>query len=161
MGSYTGSVKVLAKDEKVFELEDIDVWRQSGTISEMVPDADTGPISEMVPDADTGSEIIVPLATVGSAELEKVIEYMKNMAEENTSNEDKQAWVNKYKIEMGEKENLPLLLKTIKAANFMNVENLFYELCNLLAEKIVEGDPKDAEIHFFASKSKRRRLRTE
>jgi S-phase kinase-associated protein 1 len=138
---YTGPVTVAADDGSERVLADINVWQQSGTIMEMVKDTDPG---------DT-----IPLASVGKEALDKVVEYMEQMAAfktERTSDEDKLAWVGDYKKTMEAQDQLPLLFQTMTAANFMNVKVLLDELCKFVAEMIAQRTPNEILDYFNIKK---------
>lgn len=134
---YTGPVTVAADDGSERVLADINVWGQSETITEMIKDTDPG---------DT-----IPLAEVGKEALDKVVEYMEKMAD-GTSDEDKQQWVNEYKQTMEAQDQLPLLFKTMTAANFMHVETLLDELCGFVAEMIAQKTPDEILDYFNIKK---------
>ena len=128
---YTGSVTVATADGSERVLDD-SLWSQSTTIKEMIVDTDPG---------DT-----IPLASVGPEALDKVGEWMKKMATlkgDDTTDEDKQTWINEYKETMTAQEQLPLLFSTMNAANFMNVKNLLDELCKFVAEMIAQRTPNE------------------
>jgi S-phase kinase-associated protein 1 len=134
---YEGPVTVQANDGSQRVLEGINVWGQSGTITEMVKDTDPG---------DT-----IPLASVPKEALDKAVEYMKKMAAFKAgaaSDEDKQTWVNDYKKSMEAQDQLPLLFQTMTAANFMNVKTLLDELCKFVAEMIAQRTPKEILDYF-------------
>jgi len=133
---YAGPVTVVAADGSERVLDNDSVWSQSETIKVMIVDTDPG---------DT-----IPLASVGPEALDKVVEWMKKMAD--TSDEDKQTWINEYKETMTAKEQLPLLFSTMNAANFMNVENLLDELCKFVAEMIAQRTPNEILDHFNIKK---------
>jgi S-phase kinase-associated protein 1 len=106
----------------------------------------------MVKDTDPGQKI--PLASVGPEELAKVIEWMKQMAAfkaDGTSDEDKQGWINEYKESMAAQDQLPLLFKTMNAANFMNMKLLLDELCKFVADMIAQRTP-DEILDYFSIK---------
>ena len=132
-----GPVKVAAEDGTELELSP-GVWEQSETIVEMAAGADPG--------------VTIPLPGVGKDALEKTVEYMEQMAKfkaEGTSEEDKKAWIdNTYKKAMEPKDQLPLLLQTINAANFMNVNSLLDELCKFVAKMISQRNPKEILEYF-------------
>ena len=139
---YTGPVKVVAEDGSEKLLKDINVWQQSETIFEMVKDTDPG----------DG----IPLASVPKEALDKVVEYMEQMAafkaDEAASDEDKQTWINDYKKSMEAKDQLPLLFQTMTAANFMNVKTLLDELCKFVAEMIAQKTPNEILDYFNIKK---------
>ena len=137
---YTGSVTVATADGSERVLDD-SLWSQSETIKVMIVDTDPG---------DT-----IPLASVGPEALDKVVEWMEKMAtfkEDDTSDEDKQTWINEYKETMTAQEQLPLLFSTMNAANFMNVEKLLDELCKFVAEMIAQRTPNEILDHFNIKK---------
>lgn len=137
---YTGPVTVAA-DGIERELKNINVWGQSRTISDTVK--------------ETGSEDTIPLATVPKEALDKVVEYMEKMAAfkaDETSDEDKQQWINEYKQTMEAQDQLPLLFQTMTAANFMNVETLLDELCKFVAEMIAQRTPNEILDYFNIKK---------
>ena len=139
---YTGPVTVQADVGSGRVLADIYVWGQSGIITEMVKDTDPG---------DT-----IPLTTVPSEALNKVVDYMEQMAQfkrDRTPDEVIQQWVSEYKKTMGEQEQLPLLFETMTAANFMDVKTLLDELCKFVAEMIAQKTP-DEILDFFNIKKK-------
>ena len=134
---YTGPVTVAAADGSERVLADINVWQQSETIAEMVKDTDSG---------DT-----IPLASVPSEALDKVVEYMEQMAAfkaGGASDEDKQQWVSEYKKTMEAQDQLPLLFQTMTGANFMNVKTLLDELCKFVAEMIAQRTPNEILDYF-------------
>ena len=138
---YTEPVTVAADDGSERELKDINVWQQSETIMEMVKDTDPGET--------------IPLASVSKDALDKVVEYMEQMAAfktENTSDEDKQAWINEYKKTMEAQDQLPLLFEMMTAANFMNVKTLLDELCKFVAEMIAQRTPNEILAYFNIKK---------
>tara|TARA_A100001015_G_scaffold258696_1_gene302117 strand:- start:3909 stop:4430 length:522 start_codon:yes stop_codon:yes gene_type:complete len=135
---YEGPVTVAADDGTEKVLADKDVWAQSETISEMVKDTDPG---------DT-----IPLASVPKEVLDKVVDYMEKMAEKETSDVDKQAWVSEYKKTMEAQDQLPLLFQTMEGANFMNVKTLLDELCKFVAEMIAQRTPNEILDYFNIKK---------
>lgn len=138
---YTGPVTVAADDGSERVLKDINVWQQSETIMEMVKDTDPG---------DT-----IPLAPVPKEALDKVVEYMEQMAAfkaDGTTDEDKQQWVSEYKKTMEAQDQLPLLFQTMTAANFMNVKTLLDELCKFVAEMIAGRTPNEILDYFNIKK---------
>ena len=138
---YTGAVTVAADDGTEREIENYEVWSQSGTIAETVKDTDSG---------DT-----IPLANVGKDALDKVVEYMEQMAAfkaDGTSEEDKQAWIDSYKKAFEPQEQLPLLVRTMNAANFMNVSKLLDELCKHVAEMVSKRTPNEILDYFNIKK---------
>jgi len=138
---YTGPVTVAADDGSERVLADINVWQQSETIMEMVKDTDPG---------DT-----IPLASVGKDALDKVVEYMEKMPAfkaEETSDEDRLAWIGDYKKTMEAQDQLPLLFQTMRAANFMNVKTLLNELCKFVAEMIAQRTPNEILDYFNIKK---------
>jgi len=138
---YTGPVTVAADDGRERELKDINVWQQSETIMEMVKVTDPG---------DT-----IPLASVPKEALDKAVEYMEKIAQfkaDGTSDEDKQQWVTEYKKTMEAQDQLPLLFKTMTAANFMQVKTLLDELCKFVAEMIAQRTPNEILDYFNIKK---------
>jgi S-phase kinase-associated protein 1 len=138
---YKGPVTVADDEGAETFLADDSVWSQSITIAEMVIDTDPG---------DT-----IPLASVGPDELAKVVEWMVKIAAfkaDGTSDEDKQAWKNEYKKSMAAQDQLPLLFKTMTAANFMNIKLLLDELCKFVAEMIAQRTPNEILDYFNIKK---------
>tara|TARA_B110000971_G_scaffold170191_1_gene174874 strand:+ start:510 stop:1055 length:546 start_codon:yes stop_codon:yes gene_type:complete len=138
---YEGPVTVIADDGSEKSLADDSVWSQSITIAEMVIDTDPGDP--------------IPLASVGKEELDKVVEWMEKMAAfkaDGTSDEDKQTWINEYKVSMAAQDQLPLLFKTMNAANFMNIKLLLDELCKFVAEMIAQRTPNEILDYFGIKK---------
>jgi S-phase kinase-associated protein 1 len=142
---YKGPVTVAAYTDDGTEetrvLGDDSVWSQSETISTMVIDTDPG---------DT-----IPLASVSKEALDKAVEWMEKMAAfkaDGTSDEDKQTWINKYKESMAAQDQLPLLFKTMTAANFMNIKLLLDELCKFVADMIAQRTPDEILDYFNIKK---------
>ena len=138
---YKGPVTVMADDGSQTSLADDSVWSQSITILEMVKDTDPG---------DT-----IPLASVGKDELDKVVEWMAKMAAfkaDGTSDEEQEDWKNEYKESMAAQDQLPLLFKTMTAANFMIVKPLLDELCKFVAEMIAQRTPNEILDYFNIKK---------
>ena len=138
---YTGPVTVAADDGSERVLKDINVWKQSVTIMEMVKDTDPGKT--------------IPLAAVPKEALDKVVEYMEKMAAfkaDGTTDEDKQQWISEYKKTMEAQDQLPLLFQTMTAANFMNVKTLLDELCKFVAEMIAQRTPNEILDYFNIKK---------
>lgn len=139
---YTGPVTVVTADDTIMELAG-DIWNQSETITEMVKDT------------DPGDQVNIPLSEVPKEALDKVVEYMKKMAEfktAGTSEEDRKQWVSEYKKSMEAQDQLPLLFQTMTAANFMNVKTLLDELCKFVAEMIAKRTPGEIEDLFNIKK---------
>jgi hypothetical protein len=137
---YTGLVTVADDEGRETVLANDSIWSQSETIAEMVKDTDPG---------DT-----IPLASVGPEELAKVVEWMEKMAAfkaDGTSDEEQETWKNEYKKSMAAQDQLPLLFKTMTAANFMNIELLLDELCKFVAEMIAQRTP-DEILDYFSIK---------
>ena len=137
---YYGPVTVADEDGLKTSLVDDSIWSQSETILEMVKDTDPG---------DT-----IPLASVGTEELAKVVEWMEKMAafkDDGTSDEDQEAWKNEYKESMAAQDQLPLLFQVMNAANFMAVKPLLDELCKFVAEMIAQRTP-DEILDYFSIK---------
>jgi S-phase kinase-associated protein 1 len=137
---YTGPVTVAddAGAERV--LADDSVWSQSETIMEMVKDTDPGDR--------------IPLASVGTDELAKVVEWMEKMAEfkaTDASDEDERNWINEYKRSMEPQDKLPFLFQVMNAANFMIVKPLLNELCKFVADMIAQRTP-DEILDYFSIK---------
>lgn len=138
---YTGLVTVAANDGTERELANYDVWSQSEMIMEMVKDTDPGET--------------IHLANVGKDALDKVVEYMEQMAKfkaDGTSEEDKQAWIDTYKKALEPQDQLPLLFQTMNAANFMIVGTLLDELCKFVAEMISQRTPNEILDYFNIKK---------
>jgi hypothetical protein len=134
---YTGPVTVQVEDGSERVLADKNVWGQSGTIKSMVEDIGPG-----------GT---IPLTTFPKEALDKVLEYMEQMAQfkaDGASDEEVQQWVSEYKKTMEAQDQLPLLFQTMTAANFMNVETLFDELCKFVAEMIAQRTPNEILDYF-------------
>jgi S-phase kinase-associated protein 1 len=107
----------------------------------------------MVKDTDPGDTI--PLASVGKEELAKAVEWMEKMAAfkaGGTSDEEQEAWKNGYKKTMAAQDQLPLLFKTMNAANFMNIKLLLDELCKFVAEMIAQRTPNEILDYFNIKK---------
>ena len=100
---------------------------------------------------DTDPETIIPLTAVPPEALDKVLEYMEQMAAfkaGGASDEDKQQWVSEYKKTMEAQDQLPLLFQTMTGANFMNVKTLLDELCKFVAEMIAQRTPNEILDYF-------------
>ncbi|MBT7896354.1 MAG: SKP1 family protein [Flavobacteriales bacterium] len=133
---YTGPVTVSDEDGNTRVLGDIKVWSQSETIVEMVKDTDPG---------DT-----IPLASANKGGLNKVVEWMEQMAKfkADSASDEGQTWINDYKATMASQDQLPLLISTMEAANFMIVKDLLDELCKFVADIIAQKTPAEILDHF-------------
>jgi len=139
--NYTGPLTVSDEDGNTRVLDDIKVWSQSETIMEMVKDTDHG---------DT-----IPLASANKEGLNKVVEWMEQMAAfktEGTSGEDQGVWINDYKESMAAQDQLPLLISTMNVATFMNIKSLLDELCKFVAVMIAQKTPNEILDHFNIKK---------
>ena len=133
----TDMVTVAAGDGTERELSH-EVWSQSEMIMEM-----------------KGTEDPISLADVGKDALDKVVEYMEQMAKfkaDGTSEEDKQAWIDTYKKAFEPQDQLPLLVRTMNAANFMIVRTLLDELCKHVAEMVSKRTPNEILDYFTIKK---------
>jgi S-phase kinase-associated protein 1 len=138
---YKGPVTVMTDDGSERVLADDSIWSQSETIPEMVRDTDPG---------DT-----IPLASVSKEELAKVVEWMEKMAAfkaDGTSDEEQEAWKNRYKGSMAAQDQLPLLFQVMNAANFMAVKPLLDELCKFVADMIAQRTPDEILDYFNIKK---------
>ena len=135
------SVTVVADDGTERELKNEGIWGQSETISEMVKDTD--------PDDK------IPLHAVTRDALDKVVEYMENMASLETdgaSETDKRAWLDEYNKSLEPKDQQRVLFETITAASFMNVKGLLDELCQFVANSVMQLTPLEVLEHFGIDK---------
>ena len=119
-------------------LDNENVWSQSETIMNMVDRTEDG--------------IPFPL---GKDELNKVVEWMEKMATfktDGTSDEGKRVWINEYLGSMDSQDQLPLLFKTMTAANYMGVRDLLDQLCKFLANMIAQRTPNEILDYFNIKK---------
>ena len=75
-----------------------------------------------------------------------------SMKKAGTSQEDKQAWVTRFKKTMETHDELPLLFQTMTAASFMNVKALLDELCKSVAGMIAIRTPAEIKDFFNVQK---------
>jgi hypothetical protein len=80
------------------------------------------------------------------------MEKMAAFKADGTTDEDKQQWISEYKKTMEAQDQLPLLFKTMTAANFMNVKTLLDELCKFVAEMIAQRTPNEILDYFNIKK---------
>ena len=137
---YTGPVTVSDNENVARIIDDIKVWSQSEIIMEMVKDCDP---------RDT-----IPLASVDGESLGKVVEWMEKMAKfkADSASDEGQTWKNDYKESMASQDQLPLLISTMNAANFMIVKVLLDELCKFVADIIAQKTPAEILDHFNIKK---------
>ncbi|GLJ36408.1 hypothetical protein SUGI_0730980 [Cryptomeria japonica] len=142
-------VRLKSSDDEMFEVDQAVVF-ESETIKNMIE--------------DTGVESVVPLPNVSSNILAKVMEYCKYHVEAAKTSEEKSAiseedvkkWDQEFvKVDQATLFDLILAsyfvypdLGSMKAANYLNINNLLHFTCQTVADMIEGKSPEEIRKTF-------------